>query len=192
MLFGKLGLAVLLAGTPLLANIVVNPDFESGLNGWTANGWSIHPLFAHSGTQSVFTACSGGTCITGPAAATLTQTLATSGGQAYTLSFWQRFDVGTPNQLNAYWDGSAVTVLVDQSNSGWQQVVLAGLLATGSSTVLEFRGRSDPAGTYVDNVSVTADLVVPEPAGAFLVLGGLAVLGSVYMRRRSLRLPAAD
>jgi len=84
-----------------------------------------------------------------------------------------------------YWNGTLALSLPNAA-PGYTQETLTGLVATGTSTVLQFSGRDDPNLIWLDDVDVEATPTssVPEPASiAFCALG----LAGVWLRRRCSR-----
>ena len=148
-------------------NLVINGGFETGdLTGWT--------LFQDGGGIAVDDGSNlGNAPNSGSYAASfgtvgslgyLSQTLDTTPGQAYLLSFaLDSFDGETPNEFQVLWNG---TVLFDESNLpaiGWTNLQFV-VMATGASTVLQFGAQDDPSELGLDDVSVvaaTAGLPVP-------------------------------
>jgi hypothetical protein len=65
------------------------------------------------------------------------------------------------------------------ANPGYVTYTFDNLLATGSSTTLEFEGFNTPWFDFLDNVSVT----VPD-AGSTLPLLSFALLGVAVLRRK--------
>ncbi len=120
-----------------------------------------------------------------PASATLSQTLATTPGTVYQISFWA-FDLGgnaaPRNRLAVTFGGETVfsSALV---NGLYQQFTAVGV-ATGANTVLAFTGYNTSSSTHLDDLSVTALAVTaPEPATLGLCGAGLLVVGGVAHRR---------
>lgn len=103
----------------------------------------------------------------------LSQTLPTSPGQLYFLSFWLASPDGlVPNQFVASWNG---TTLFNQSNLpkiGWTNLVFL-VTATSSSTVLQFGCLDQPYFLGLDDVSV-APVVRPELQSASLGSGAFS------------------
>lgn len=91
----------------------------------------------------------------------MSQTLSTSSGKNYLLSFDYSPRINQPsstNTIEAYWDGNLVASLTGTgSNVNVWSTNTFNVVASGSSTVLEFRaaGTSDSLGGNVDAVSVT-------------------------------------
>lgn len=182
----------ILGGIPAVANIVVNPGFESGLTGWTAQNWDSGNFAVHSGTLEAFTTCVGAPCITTPTAF-LNQDLATVATQTYTLTFWYRFQgpsgSGNINELQALAGGVIVTDLVNQPNNGGiYQQALATFVANGPTTRIQFNGRNDPSFLIIDDVCVDLNrdscAAVPEPASMTLLSAGLLGLTGLRLRRK--------
>jgi len=81
----------------------------------------------------------------------------------------------------------ANNTLPTPGNPGDVQFTYTGLVATGTSTVLEIHGRQDPAGIFFDDVAVNVSGVqqIPEPASLTLLGLGLAGLGFSRRKRAS-------
>lgn len=177
------------------ANIVTNPDFESGLSGWTTHactdpsctifgptGWTVNTLDPHTGTGAANSGCVGALCLDPVAGDWIAQTLTTVPSTTYTLTFWMD-PAGYPNnsavEIDAFWNGALVGVFTSEPD-GYHQYTIGGLLATSTSTVLEFTGRHDPYFAFIDDIAVDD---VPEPL-SFLLSGlGLGLLGMLKARR---------
>ena len=91
----------------------------------------------------------------------ISQTLSTTAGKTYLLSFDYSPRINQPastNTVEAYWDGALVASLTGPgSGSNTWSTNTYNVVASGSSTVLEFRaaGTSDSLGGNIDSVSVT-------------------------------------
>lgn len=191
-----IGVAALLfiAAGSLNANLVVNGGFETG----TFSGWNLvdtsglsnvgsDPLFAHSGT---YHANLGTTQVPpGPSnIGSLSQNLATTSGQLYTLSFWLANDVTTvpPKSLftsfEVFWNNTSIFSLISPPPFGYTNFAFPNLVATGPSTTLEFRYQHDNDFWRLDDVTVN----VPESGSAILMaLPVFALLGLLHLRLRS-------
>ncbi len=183
-------------------NIVQNPGFETGsFADWTVNtsagdAWQIDTAGEHgnspfAGAYFVSTGCVGAPCISGTASqqSSLSQTLPTTAGQTYDLTF--EFMTGgnsTPNELKVLWGGSTALDLGPAGTLGpvsTYTLYSVDVTATSSSTTLTFLGRQDPGWDALDNVSVVSTgTVTPEP-GSYAVL--MLVLGSLILVARSRR-----
>jgi hypothetical protein len=115
---------------------------------------------------------------------TLSQTLPTSLGQRYLLSFWlDNPAAGTPNEFSVSWNG---TTLFDQVNSGkfaWTNFQFA-VSATDVSSVIQFGFRNDNEAFGLDDISVqplpTPVLELSMQSDGSLLLRWGAVPGLAY------------
>lgn len=178
----------LCGGTAVAApiNLVTNGSFEQGaLNIGSFLGWQT--VFGDSSTfvdssgqtgtnygqatDGKWAAYFGSTAASG--GASIAQTLATTSGQFYTLSFDLANDnagLAASNSFMAYLGSVSVFSRTNLANQNFihQQIAFQ---ATGSSTTLRFAAYNDQSYAELDNVSVTA--VTPEPSPALLFLTGL-------------------
>jgi hypothetical protein len=126
----------------------------------------------------------------------LSQTIATTAGQTYSLSFdyggFQSAAFGEPQSLNITANGASLGTVTGTggSQSGDLSDVFQhyneSFTATGASTTLTFSDVSlvgDSSDGMLDNVNVSAG-VTPEPGYFLIVAGGLCILGFVANRRR--------
>jgi len=137
--------------------LVQNGGFETGdFTGWTQSGnldgfetIVNDPAFIHSGNY-------GAKIGPGGSLYYLSQTLPTSPGQLYLVSFWMvNYNGDGPNEFLADWGN---TVLFDQTNlgtDGWLNLRYL-VTATTTSTTLKFGFRNDPYYFALDDVSVSA------------------------------------
>ena len=168
-------------------NIVTNPGFElrdpstSVIDDWTVSpnttswfsspGPSLFPsgpnLAPGGGSYFASTGCSAafGPCL-------LSQTLSTTAGTKYTLSFLYNpgSEATASNaETKVYWGTTPLFDILGGAKI-WKRYTITGLVGTGSDT-LTFDGVQEAQWNGVDNVSVTAPGPVPG-AG----LAGLAAL----------------
>jgi hypothetical protein len=201
--------SLILATTALLAvagiqahaqNIVQNGGFETGdLTDWTSNHngnfpWEVDAAASghgvpFDGTFFASTACFGADCITGSPSeqASLSQDLATTIGDSYTLDFWfGTAGNGNPMELQALFGGAVVEDLVNVGPLAYTEFTISGLIATSTTTTLEFLGRQDPLWNELDDVSVTDETLAsaPEPASWLLGFGGMLVLATLVRQKR--------
>ncbi|HZH97738.1 MAG TPA: DUF642 domain-containing protein [Fimbriimonadaceae bacterium] len=124
---------------------------------------------------------------------TIFQQFATTPGQSYRVDFWYSGNPG-PNgstmgtkSFDVLWDGNqaGIFTFVHQATDRWNNMRwLSGsvtVLATGTSSILSFRGRNfnhPDAGAAIDDISVTP---VPEPATIAMLGMGAAAL---FRRRK--------
>ena len=193
--------AMLLSPTAGAAvNLISNGDFEStaiasgtfqelptgnaGLTDWTISGgfgvMKDHNRFGFSSDGSTYLALESNSF--GPGAGIISQTIATTIGDNYSLSF-EYSALSTAAVIDITYDvGGADQVLTFQNSSGqtWATETFD-FIATSTSTTLTFEGTGglgSIASASIDNVSI---VFVPEPSStALLGLGGLALL----MRRK--------
>ncbi len=136
--------------------LVANGGFETGdFTGWTRSG----NLGFTSVTNSSFYVNSGtfGASL-GPVGSDgiLSQTLATTPGQAYIVSFALRSDGFFANDFSASWGGQTFFSQVNMPAAGYVPLSFTEV-ATGSSTTLQLGFRDDPGFLGLDDVSVIAD-----------------------------------
>jgi hypothetical protein len=186
----------LMCGTAIAGpNLVTNGGFEDGFEGWvtTMGVGAYGAVFAHSGQYSAGTGCVGATCVsTAGSGAYFGQTLATTAGSQYEMSFWIAENGGPNSQVSVFWNGQMVASALNPNNYSYQngtgpvQFSVTGLFATGSDTWFEVHGRQDPGGIFFDDVSVTevgtAD--VPEPGTLAVLLTGLGLFGATRRAKR--------
>jgi len=176
-------------------NVVINPGFENSAMfapNWTYTDPNPDPDLSNVGTDPQF-ANSGnnhanlGTFGVNPLFASLSQTLMTTAGQLYNLSFWLAHDVTTPpppvsNNFQVFFGGVMVQSLVNVGTFGYTQFVFGGLVPTGGSTLLEFRFRDGNDFFRLDDVRVST----PESgATALLALPAFAGLLLLHFRLRT-------
>lgn len=174
--------ALFVAGaSPSSALPLINGGFETGnLSGWTATGQTgATPVsaYVHSGSYGAYFF-----------SGTLSQTIATTAGASYDLSFWVKSFSGGPNSFSVAWDGDVIFSGVNTGGFGFTEYDTT-VLATSASTVLTFGFYSGVSTWALDDVEVVqiASVAVPEPATAGLLLPGLLALGLLapFVSRRA-------
>lgn len=181
---------------------VADGGFESGGASWTTGTWGFGPP-ARSGAIAAATGCVGAACMNAVGGSSLAQTIATTPGASYTLTFWYRTSTGgdAPVELQALWSNGAPTnggagtctgscVFGTTTATATYVQVTQTVVATGPSMTLTFLGRNDPAGTYVDDVSLVALSTVPTMTEWAMILFGLILAGFaalMVMRRQTVR-----
>ncbi len=154
-------------------NIVQNPGFETGATApWTVVNGGVGDE-AHTGSNAAYL----GFPLSGTPSS-LSQSLATVPGTAYSVSFWLRGRQGGNSFSASFGD----TVLVSSTNLPpfeYTQFTYAAT-ATASTTVLRFDFLDRLNACRIDDVSVTP---VPEPASMAAL--GLGALGLLRRRKRA-------
>ena len=181
---------------PACANLLVNGDFETGvLSPWAgAGGAVLDSSFAHGGTSSA----SLGTVLSVPA--TLQQTVGTSPGTDYTLTFFLQdqavsaFDSLTVSfgTFSAVISGDLAFDPAGTNFYAYESFTIPGATITGATTTLLFSAVNDLAAFSIDDVVLTAGgtepppppPTVPEPAAALLLAPMLAMLGGLRLSRQ--------
>jgi hypothetical protein len=154
-----------LFGNPLtesMTQLVANGGFESGsFSGWTRSGnlsatgvgtvSSLpSPGAPHSGSYAAYFGPTG-------SLGYIAQTLATTPGVTYTLSFWLAHpysDTGMGTEWLVSVGGMTLMDVTDAGNFGYTQFTFT-FTATSSSTVLQFGFLEPPSYFFLDDVSVT-------------------------------------
>ena len=179
------------ATSAMAANLVTNGGFETGnLTGWSLTGVTSGPAYngidygvdaadAYSGNYGAFFGPPGGIM-------TLSQTLSTTPGTNYTISFWLAQDTDvTPGYTNSLAVLLGSTTAYSATNIAAQDYTfytVSGVASTASD-LLRFSFRNDAGYFSLDDVSVIASTSsTPEPATLFLIAPVLG--GFLFLRRR--------
>ncbi len=164
---------------PVYSGVVLNGGFETGdFTGWTLGGLDTNDMFVDTGSQSGIHPQSGSYLAALGSSGSLgylSQTLATTPGTAYSLSFWLDSPDGSmPNEFLVSWNG---VTLWNRTNlpamTGWTNLQFA-VTATGTSTVLQFGSRDDSSFLGLDDISV----LPPQPGGVTFNLSTFSQSGA--------------
>jgi choice-of-anchor C domain-containing protein len=195
--------AGLLARPAAAQNLLSNGSFEnpalasgtqftniiagSSIGAWTVGAGGVDLIRTYWAPFSGFQSLD----LNGGAAGSISQTVATTAGRHYTLTFAL---AGNPDNasnkvLNVLFGSQNVGNVTfvynasqSYSNMGWTLITFTDLVATGSSTTLTLSGVSGGAwGAALDDIVLTQN-VLPEPSSAALMVTGL--LGTLVMMRR--------
>ena len=140
-------------------NLVVNGNFATdSFSGWTLGGnytsTTYGPeIFIDTNAQGGSTYAAGMGSVSSDG--TLSQTIATTPGQTYTLSFWLDNEASGSNDFTAIWNGQTLLSLSNADAFGYTQYTYT-VTATSSSTTLEFSAANGPSQWDLDNISLIA------------------------------------
>jgi len=173
------------------ADLIANGNFATGdFTGWILGGDYANPSVWYTvnndGLQNVPAAPTANYAqfLTAGAPVTISQTLAATAGQAYTVSFYVKDDwpTSTPNnEFRAVWNGATVMDLAGTSMSSvWTPYAFAITGGTGNGTnTLTFSFLQDSAMLDITHISAA-----PVPVPGALLLFGPGLLGLIGLRRR--------
>ena len=149
---------------PSGSNLVANGNFATdSFSGWTLGGnytsTTYGPeIFIDTDAEGGSTYAAGMGSVGSDG--TLSQTIATTAGQTYTLSFWLQNEESGTNDFNAIWNGQTLLSLSNAAQSGYTEYTYT-VTATGSTTTLEFSAANGPSQWDLDNISLTANSTPP-------------------------------
>jgi hypothetical protein len=147
-------------------NLVANGNFATGdFTNWTLGGnYNAGQITIDSNAEggSAYAAGLGSMGSDG----TLSQTIATTAGQTYTLSFWLQNEGSGGNDFKAIWNGQTLLSLTNAAQSGYTEYTYT-VTATSSTSTLEFSAANNPSQWDLDNISLaaTGTSSSPPPSG---------------------------
>lgn len=160
------------------ANLINNGSFETGnFSGWTQSGNVGFTGVVAGGQSGSFSASFGPVGSVG----SISQTIATTIGLVYDLSYWLANDGGTPNSFSVNANAASLISLLNAPAFGYQLYTQT-FTAAAASTTISFNFQQNPAWWHLDNISLTSTNV---PAPATLALLGLGLAGLSFSRRRN-------
>ena len=162
------GIAIAATGPSIAVttNLVANGGFEAGnFSGWTVTGDAGvgNSSLVDDGTSGFYAPHAGGYYAALGTSSTygyLSQTLATTAGASYLLSFWRNNQDGAPNSLAVSWNGGTVFGPTNLPTTGWTLNQFS-VKATSASTPLQFQFENNGDVLGLDDVGVVA---MPSPA----------------------------
>ncbi|MBL0870852.1 MAG: hypothetical protein IBJ18_09785 [Phycisphaerales bacterium] len=174
-----IALGVMTASSAARAELVINGGFETGA-AWLLIGGGPFPNFGYTAAQAHTGSRSFEFANALARDDTIRQTLATTAGTSYTLSFWLFNSQQGNDHLRVSWEGGLVIDLlpVNIPLNTWTQFTYT-VTASLTGSELRFAGYDVPDRIRLDDVSVVA---VPTPAT--LSLGALTLCTFARRRRR--------
>jgi hypothetical protein len=167
------------SATTSSTNLVQNGGFETGdFTSWTLSGNTNNTFVDEFGSSGI-TPNSGmweADVGTTGAHGYLSQTLSTTAGASYLLSFWVNNSFGDTNVFLVSWNGTNVFGSTDLPAIGWTYIPIQ-VSATGANTVLQFGFEDDVDFLGLDDVSVVPTSLLPAPSPTAPKLGGITFTG---------------
>ena len=153
-------------------NLIANGNFATGdFTHWTLGGnYTSGQIFIDPNAEggSTYAAGLGSMGSDG----TLSQTIATTAGQTYTLSFWLQNEGSAGNDFKAIWNGQTLLSLTNAAQSGYTEYTYT-VTATSSKTTLEFSAANNPSQWDLDNILLTANGTSPSPPPSGPAVGSI-------------------
>jgi hypothetical protein len=160
--------AVFAADTITIPGWTVGTSATAGVDVVQGAGW-----WSEEGTQGIDMA---GT----PGPGSLAQTLATTSGAEYLLSFWVSSNGGPwDNGLTVDWNATQLATISSPAQGTWEKFSYQ-VTGTGSDNLYFLDNVAGYAGPLLDNVSAQA---IPEPTTFGLIGAGLLLVGRRLRRR---------
>ena len=185
LLTASLGLAAT-PGAGAAGNLILNGNFATGDFTHWGNNWNNLDLFPNGsygmsapGSDSYFASTGGN--------GSISQTIATTVGRQYTLSFLSNNNVDdTGGSFSGKINGStlftAASIYLSTVNSWLTQSYNFTATTTSTSVELDLNFGAVVGNGYIDDISVTELSPVPEPSE--WAAASVALLGLVYVAKR--------
>src|SRR5208282_171934 len=156
-----------------MTNLVANGNFATGsFTDWTLGGndsnASSPQIFIDTNAEGSSTYAAGLGSL--GADGTLSQSIATTAAQTYTLSFWLQNEASGDNDFTAMWDGQPVLAFTNATAFGYTEYTFT-VTALGSTSTLGFSAANGPSQWNLDNISLTAGSSTAAPAAPAISTG---------------------
>jgi PKD repeat protein len=146
---------------PVYSGLVLNGAFATGyFNDWTLSG-DTSATFVDNGSQSGIPPYTGNfeaALGTFGSPGYLSQTLATTAGASYLLSFWVDNPDADPGKFAVAWNGETLVNITNLVAPNWTYMQFV-VSATGPSTLLQFQFEDDYNNLALDSISVISDFL---------------------------------
>ena len=167
------------------ADLVVNGGFETGdFSDWnytSVDGFSFVDIgFPHGGLYAAFFGD-----LQEDGGGSISQSLTTTVGSSYVLSFWFAGDGDTPSGFSAIVGGNVLYQVTNPSFDANYNLYTFDFTAASASTLLQFTEYDDPGYINLDDVSVVPSATVPEPTSMVTLVLGVVILSCYSGCRRS-------